>query len=290
MNILETDRDEREGNTKPLSRGKTQCNQLKSWFFTFNNYLETDISILENRFKEICKKFIFQEEICPSSGTPHLQGCLELKTPMRWSEFKLNNKIHWEKTNKIDKAFDYCGKERTRKPNGIVVSFGFPKPLKTLTNLYQWQKEIETLALSEPDGRSINWFYDNPGGKGKSSFCKYMVIKHNSVVIQGGKLADIMNIIFNTDMDNVNTVIIDVPRINKNKVSYASIECILNGMITNTKYETGRKIFNPPNIIVFSNYLPDGDLENYASKDRWKIKEITEEGLLKEYKEIDIDI
>jgi hypothetical protein len=58
---------------------------------------------------------------------------------------------------------------------------------------------------------------------------------------------------------------------NQNKVSYSSIECIKNGMITNTKYETGFKVFNPPHVVVFSNFPPD---EEKLSADRWNIKEI----------------
>ena len=72
-----------------------------------------------------------------------------------------------------------------------------------------------------------------------------MYIKHKCLVIQGGKLADIINIIYNVNMDEVNCLIIDVPRKNKNKVSYTAIECILNGMITNTKFETGIKVLIP---------------------------------------------
>jgi len=98
------------------------------------------------------------------------------------------------------------------------------------------------------------------------------------LVIQGGKMADIMNIIFNTNMDKINNMFIDIPRNNGNKVSYNSIECILNGMITNTKYETGTKVFNPPNIFVFSNFMPD---TSSLSKDRWKIYTIKEKCLKK---------
>ena len=76
--------------------------------------------------------------------------------------------------------------------------------------MYPWQKEIEDLSMTEPDGRTIHWYWENEGGVGKSSFCKYMYIKHGAITIQGGKLADIMNIIFNLDMNEVTTLIIDV--------------------------------------------------------------------------------
>lgn len=77
-----------------------------------------------------------------------------------------------------------------------------------------------------------------------------------------------MNIIFNADMDNCNCVMIDIPRINKDCISYASLESIKNGLICNTKYETGSKVFNSPHLIIFANSPPN---ECKLSKDRWKI-------------------
>jgi len=261
MTTIETQETGGAGNTKqPL--------QLKSWFFTFNNYNNKDIEILETKFKQICKKFCFQEEV-GKEGTKHLQGCIELLKKSRWTSFGLNKRIHWEKTNNIDKAMEYCCKEDTR--NGVVIKFGFPKEIKIIEVLKPWQKDIEDIFFTEPDGRSIHWYWENVGGVGKSSFCKYMYVKHKALVIQGGKLGDIMNLIFNTDMDRCSMVIIDIPRNNGNSVSYNSIECILNGMITNTKYETGTKVFNPPHVIVFSNFEPDLDK---LSEDRWNVHEI----------------
>lgn len=267
MNTLEIHRDGEDGNTKKSS--SPQPLQLKQWFFTWNNYPSNSIDLLEITFKKFCEKYVFQEEV-GAEGTPHLQGCIFLKRKMRWTEFQLPRQIHWEKTRNGEAAVDYCQKVESR--NGKTFSFGFPKPIKTIENLYDWQKEIETICLGEPDGRHIHWYYDQQGNKGKSAFCKYMFVKHNALVIRGGKLADISNMIFNMDMDNCNAVLIDIPRGHGGKVSYTSIECILDGLITNTKYETGAKAFNPPNLIVFSNFEPEQPEK--LSDDRWIIREI----------------
>lgn len=258
------------GNTITPARKKS--NQLKNWFFTFNNYNETDIEILKEKFNELCESYCFQQEI-GENGTPHLQGIITLYKRARWSEFNLPKEIHWEKPMDVKDCYKYCSKLETRKlgTSPITKNYTIPKELKCITILRPWQEKILNLTKGEPDGRSIYWFWENKGGVGKSSFCKYMVIKHNVLCIQGGKLADIMNIIFNTNMDEVNTVIIDIPRNNGNKVSYNSIECILNGMITNTKFETGVKLFNPPHVIVFSNQAPETEK---LSEDRWVISEI----------------
>jgi hypothetical protein len=260
-------RDLIEGNTS------LQSNQLKKWFFTWNNYDVSFLKTLETRFFEICEKGLYQSEV-GDEGTPHLQGGLWLKEPMRWTEFGLPKGIHWEKMKSEKGSMKYCNKTSKDGWDGLYRwSYNMPKPLKIIDKLYDWQKLAEEYCLSDPDGRKVKWIWDEIGSKGKSAFCKYMVVKYNAVCIQGGKLADIMNIIFNTDMDCVNAVIIDIPRCNKNGVSYASIECILNGMITNTKYETGRKIFNPPNVLVLSNFYPD---ITQLSQDRWDITDLNE--------------
>lgn len=260
--------DSGKGNISP------RINQLTKWCLTWNNYDTTKFGDLETFLKTFCWKYMIQSEV-GESGTPHLQGCIWLKKAMRWSEFGLPKQICWSKMISEKGSMEYCQKTSADGWDGKYRwSLGIPKPIKIIETLNDWQNEAEIVCLKEPDGRSVYWWYDTIGGLGKSAFCKYMVVKHNAVVIQGGKLADIMNIIFNTNMDDVNCVIIDIPRCNKNAVSYASIECILNGMITNTKYETGRKIFNPPNIMVFSNFEPDRE---QLSEDRWHIRNLRPE-------------
>ena len=69
-------------------------------------------------------------------------------------------------------------------------------------------------------------------------------------------------------MSNTKIVVIDLPRNNGNKVSYDAIESIKNGLICNTKFETGSKGFAPPHIVVFANALPE--IEK-LSADRWNI-------------------
>lgn len=260
-------RDLIEGNTK------LQSNQLTKWCFTWNNYEIDKIKTLETKFLEICKKGLFQSEIGEENKTPHLQGAIWLKDglAMRWTEFGLPKSIHWKKMESEKGSLAYCQKLGVDGWDGkFRWQYNIPKPLKIIETLNDWQIDCEIYCLGEPDGQTLRWYYENIGGVGKSSFCKYMAVKHNAIVIQGGKLADIMNIIFNSDMDCVNCILIDIPRCHKNAVSYASIECILNGMITNTKYETGRKIFNPPNVVVFSNFAPEVCDETLSIR-RWNV-------------------
>lgn len=261
-----------EGNTHnfvSLKQSK-QVPKRKNHFFTINNYTEDQIGGLLEYFNKHATKYAFQEEIAPTSGTPHLQGMVMFPREIRSTVFDPASKGHWEKLK--DYTGTYQLKEETRKPNGRQWTFGFPKPINVITNLYPWQKEIEELYLSEPDDRKVYWFWESNGNIGKSAFVKYMVIKYKCLFCDGGKKSDIINLIFNNNMDNCKCIIWDLPRSNKGKISSSTVECVKNGLICNTKYETGVKVFNSPHVFIFSNYYPEDTEE--LSEDRWIIKKI----------------
>lgn len=254
----------KNGNTT----SKSQSIQLYKWCFTFNNYEKNDIIEIKNTFNSICKKYVFQEET-GENGTKHLQGSIWLNKKMRPSEFKLSKKIHWEKMRNEKACENYCSKENTR--TGEIFTLGFPKPLKLITNLYPWQQNIKDICLTEPDDRTINWYWEPIGNIGKTQFIKYMIFHHKVLYCCKGKYADIINLAFNQDMNETDVVMFNLPKEDKAKISYSALECIKDGLICNTKFETGSKIFNSPHVFVFSNFPPDTEK---LSKDRWNIVEL----------------
>ena len=259
------------GNTK-LPPQSSQSNQLLHWFFTYNNYETAHLEILEMIFKPLCSSYCFQQET-GKDGTPHLQGVISLKKRMRWSEFGLMRQIHWEKPKNVAASYLYCCKPETRTGRVFTFNFAPPKELKLIKEeqFYDWQKKIIDIISNEPDERKVYWFYEHEGGRGKSAFVKFLVAKKNFIPINSGKYSDLMNLIFKSDMDKSNGIVIDIPRNNGNSVSYSAIESIKNGMIVNTKFETGFKLFNSPHLIVFCNEQPD---ITKLSDDRWVITEI----------------
>jgi len=255
---------EGEGNTV-TSPSKKQGTERKYYCFTVHNY-EADYDIIIHQLKAISNKGIVGKEICPTTGKKHLQGYIELKKKTRITALKIKGKPHWEacKGNETQNI-TYCQKEND------YVMWGFPKPIKIIEKLYPWQKMIEDIYHEEPDDRTIYWFWETKGNVGKSAFIKYMAVKHKILLCTGGKYSDIMNLVFNQDMNECKCVCFDIPRSHHNSISYASLESIKNGMVCNTKYETGMKIFNSPHIFVFANFEPD--MEN-LSYDRWKVQEL----------------
>lgn len=271
--ILETL--EIEGDGKSNSSPK-QSIQLKQHCFTYNNYKEGDIEILETTFRQFknIHKYVFQEEIAPTTGTPHLQGSVWFKVKTRWEQLKLpfGKSMRWSKMRNEDACIKYCQKSESAKPDSKPHVFGFPKPIKIIENLYPWQQRIVDIYKTEPDDRKVYWFWEGPGNTGKSSFCKYMYMTYGVLFCNGGKASDLINLCFNTDMDNVSCVIWDLPRSTGGAISYNAIETIKNGLICNTKYETGNKVFNPPHIFIFANFPPDKPEQ--LSADRWIITEL----------------
>jgi len=255
----------------PLPNATTSKNkqvpQRKGHFFTWNNYTEEQIGGILAYFDQHATKYKFQEELAPTTGTPHLQGMVVFRKETRSTVFDPKSKGSWYALKKDDGV--YQSKDESRKPGGRQWSKGFPKPIEILETLRPWQLEIEKLILSKPDKRKIYWFWEGPGGIGKSEFTKYCVVKHKVLFCDGGKKADLINLVFNQNMDETNCLIWDLPRTAHGNISYATLESVKNGMVCNTKYETGVKIFNSPHILVFANFPPDSP--ESLSADRWVI-------------------
>ena len=256
-----------EGNTN--SSSIKQISPSIRWILVLNNWTEEELSSISSICSKFCKYATIEKEV-GDNGTPHLQGYFELKSKARPSSLFNNKRIHFEKAKGTREQNDqYCSKD-----NNIVVSIGRPKPIKIIQTLYEWQKKVENIILTEPDDRSVYWFYDKKGNIGKSQFIKYCIVKHKVLFCNGGKMSDIMNLVFNQNMDECNCVMFDIPRANEGCVSYSALESIKNGMVCNTKYETGVKIFNSPHLICFANFPPENPEK--LSADRWIITNLGE--------------
>jgi len=254
------------GNTNSSS-GK-RVHSSKKWCFTFNNYTKDDIEHLLSCFKGSAK-YIFQEET-GESGTKHLQGSVEFDNKCRPTEkIKFTSKIHWEKCKDWNASVKYCSKEDTRTGE-IYTNIKFPKPIKVIKDLYDWQKDIVKIIEEEPDDRHIYWIWEDIGNTGKSSFAKYLVVMHDAIILSGKGNDCKYGIVKHYENNGVypDIIIYDIPRTNIDYVSYESLESIKNGLFFSGKYESGQVVMNPPHIICFANSEPD---LSKMSADRWKV-------------------
>lgn len=254
----------------------------RSWCFTWNNYPKGSSDTLVTTFSEKKLYYVFQEEICPSTGTPHLQGVIKFPNPVFTSfQNEFNKKIHWERCRSWPKSKLYCCKLDSRSGDvftnvqGLVIKKP-PKDPFDINIATDWQKNVLSLIKSEPDFRTINWYWESDGNVGKSCLTRHILLTNrNSALCVGGSSRDILYGVMNFVKDEKNDfkiLLIDIPRSSFDNVSYKAIEQIKNGYFYNCKYESEMVIFDPPHVIVFCNFPPN---ENNLSVDRWNIVDIT---------------
>lgn len=235
--------------------------QLYCWFFTLK-YEESQLSQLWNLLNSIAKKFTFSGEI-GESGYKHWQGCFSLKTKEYFETVKnyFPNSIHLEPCKNFFKSENYCKKEETHIEGPYDEKSVF---IKTISVLKDWQAKIRDMCLKEPDDRSIYWFWEPDGCKGKTVFCKYMAVKHDAIVLGNGAFKDIAMAIPN----DPKIILFNITRDLEERINYSAMEAVKDGLIFSSKYESKTKVFNCPHVVVFANFEPR--LES-MSRDRWQI-------------------
>lgn len=252
---------------------KKQITASKHWCFTFNNYVENDIIELMNSNVDSVSKYVFQEETS-KSGTKHLQGYMEFTRRLRPKNL-FNEKIHWERCRNIKNSIAYCQKIDTRTGQIYTKGITLIKQIKILdTNkLYPWQKELLDIIDEEPSERTIYWRWENTGNTGKSSFCKYLCVKKDALILSG-KGADMKYGIvkyYEKKGEYPKLIILDIPRSCENYISWTGIEEVKNACFFSPKYEGSMIVGNCPHLIVMANFHPN---MNKISMDRWDIKNI----------------
>ena len=96
--------------------------QSRRWSWTsYDTTLAADLQTREANTgaKPVMKFLVFQEETCPDTGRPHLQGYTEFKTPVRRLAFQrwLGDAVCHCNASKgsADENVTYCTKEETRR-------------------------------------------------------------------------------------------------------------------------------------------------------------------------------
>ena len=273
--------------------------QLASWDFTLHInelYAKSDFAKVKEHLKEICKGGTFQLEECQSTGRLHFQGRVSTKKRYRKTEIiKLASTtflrgIHWSPTSNACKGnIDYVSKQHTRKdgPWDITVKERYiPRQIREIKQLRPFQETIIN-DYGVWNTRTINIVYDERGCNGKSVLKGYLRATGKGRPLPPiNDYKDMLAMV--CDIPTSKLYIIDMPRaFKKDKLGgfYAAIETIKDGYAYDTRYSFKEKIFDCPNIWVFTNTLPNFD---FMSKDRWKIWEITEDTYELYESEIDV--
>jgi len=136
--------------------------------------------------------------------------------------------------------------------------------------LRDWQTELEEELTQAADNRSIMFYVDEDGGKGKSWFIRYMLTKRPDDVqcLSIGKRDDIAYIV-----DPRRSIFLfNVPRDQMEFLQYSVLESLKDQILISTKYMGKTKMWSrSPHVIVFSNEQPN---EHKLSADRLIVRNI----------------
>jgi len=252
-----------------------------------------DISEIKKSLNGIAKKWGFQQEIGEKNGTEHLQGRMSLikkapinrlialckKTALEGCHFSatsnagVDNKDIYYYSTKIDTRKEGTEPYTDRDPPAQEMT----RQLKDFVKFkqYPWQEDIAKIA-SEYDPRSIYFILDKAGNNGKSIFCEWLsFIGACDEVPPMNSCEDINAYVCSNRKQGIkrNCYIIDMPRgMKKDKIAsfLSGIESIKNGGAYDKRYCATRERFDRPQIIVFTNHIPDE--MDCLTADRWKIK------------------
>jgi hypothetical protein len=134
-----------------------------------------------------------------------------------------------------------------------------------------WQQDIIDLLKTEPDSRTINWYWNNTRNTGKTFLCEYLATTMDVIICD-----DIMDNAINQvkhamDEEKIPSIIImNVSRRCAQCINYEVLEALKNGLMYGGKY-AGHLIFPHPHVIVFATCEPDYQA---MSKDRWNVNHI----------------
>lgn len=245
-----------------------------NWILTWHNYPENWQDFFTER-KSLIEKVCIGEEVCPTTGTKHLQGWLKL--------FHKNNaityltlpiQISWRvmSRNATERSnVKYCSKDQCN-----LLHWGIELPWKReIKDLQPWMTELEAILsqpLEEGDAfRTIHWIWDTDGNVGKTVFQQAMYYKLKNVVLIEGKSADIKHFVCDYVKKNGTTpkiVFINLPRSEQEFISYGAIERVKDMFFMSGKYEGGMVSGPRPHVMAFANEPPHCEK---MSQDRWRI-------------------
>lgn len=151
--------------------------------------------------------------------------------------------------------------------------------LPNFEDFHDWQKDAFKLLLDKTNvNRKMFWIYETRNESYEiHQFTKYMAFHHRTSLIyaENYKHDSIMNIAYKI-RNNLETLIVYVPRFIGNKVSYDAIYNIKDGLIFKKNIcMIPRK---PVNVMVFAHEYPDtSNLSNW----KWNIYEIVDRELVR---------
>lgn len=263
-------------------------NACVTWDFTA---FFDDIEAAKIILRQFSKRWIFQQEKCPTTDKLHLQGKVSLIKKARKNQvidfFKPLNNARVSVTTTVNRNdWTYVTKLETRVAG--PWSSDDPAPIKIpiqysdqmIKELRPWQQSV--LDKSKIISRHVNLIVDTEGCSGKSTLVGYACCRKLAQNIPFcNDFRDIMRMIM--DKPESNLYFIDLPRaLKKDKLNqmFSGIEQIKGGYAFDDRYSFREKWFDAPEIWVFTNVKPK---LKWFTPDRWLFWEISNKNELVKY-------
>jgi len=122
--------------------------------------------------------------------------------------------------------------------------------------LRPWQRELERELEESPDDRTVSFYVDPEGAKGKTYMVRYLLQKlpDEIQVLSIGKRDDLAHAIDNTK----SIFLFDIPRGSMEFLQYGVLEKLKDQMVFSGKYESNLKVLeHQVHVVVFCNEEPN---------------------------------
>lgn len=131
----------------------TSQNQSKAWCFTINNYGPNEPADLFNRLEGSYVYVVVGKEVCPTTGTPHLQGYVLFRDRKRLKTVKklIGNRAHLERAKgNPEQNHRYCSKEGNYEERGTLPT-GKHTTLSVVCEKLKAGTPLREIALNQPE-------------------------------------------------------------------------------------------------------------------------------------------
>ncbi len=267
-----------ESDNNKIKEKKNDNCKGKMFKMRINNYDD----LVCKKLKDFCFSSSYSKNLTYSIGfelgteteTSCIQGYLRFQNEIRRTTIKnaLGREFYIELVKKhknqiiqqVDELNDtFCQKEGDAH-NYTNVKREVKIECLSIDQLRPFQKDLLKMTKDCSLNGKITWIFDDVGQTGKTTFLRHYVLKHDGMFTYGSNCTDIINLVYNNKekilLNKNNCIIFNLGRYtDPRKVSYNTMEQVMDGCICNTKFETGSFICDPINIIVLANFLPKLD-------------------------------
>lgn len=216
---------------------------------------------------DYCKKagIFYENGTAPSGG----RGCSMFDAFVKWIVSRKDADLPLPSDREIAREYPALWLRHERRLRDLATHlYPCPELIGENAALRDWQQALEdVLTVAPPDNRSILFYVDAEGGKGKTWFQRYMLSKYPDLtqVLSSGKRDDIAHAVDETKK----VFMFNVPRGGMEYLQYTILEQLKDQMLFSPKYDSKTKILPTcPHVVVFCNEHPD---ETKMSTDRYVI-------------------